>query len=65
MNLSDAAKEKTMKYAIDRFGSVGLYVFNNENQTNELSKIISDEFFEENYNKIFFTTDNPNNFKKR
>jgi len=65
MNLSDAAKEKTMKYAIDRFGSVGLYVFNNENQTNELSKIISDEFFEENYDKIFFTTDNPNNFKKR
>ena len=54
-----------MKYAIDRFGSVGLYVFNNENQTNELSKIISDEFFEENYSKIFFTTDNPNNFKKR
>ena len=65
MNLSDAAKEKTMKYAIDKFGSVGLYVFNNENQINELSKIISNDFFEENYDKIFFTTDNPNNFRKK
>lgn len=64
MKFSNAIDEKTLKYAIDRYGSVGLYVLNDENDIKEICTKISDNFFEQYYDKIFFTTDNPLYLKK-
>ncbi len=64
MKFSNRIDEKTLKCAIKRYGSVGLYVLNNKKDIEQFCKKISNNFFEENYDKIFFTTDNPLYLKK-
>lgn len=63
MKFSNAIDEKTLKYAIERYGSVGLYVLNDENDIKEFCKKIRSNFFENYYDKLFFTTDNPLSLK--
>lgn len=64
MKFSNVIDEKILKYAIEKYGSVGVYVLNNENDIEQFCRKISDTFFKENYDKIFFTTDNPLYIKK-
>lgn len=64
MKFSNVIDEDIIRYAIEKYGSVGVYVLNNENGIEQFCNKISDIFFEENYNKIFFTTDNPLYIKK-
>ena len=52
MKFSNAISEKTLRYAINKYGSVGLYVLNDDNDICEFCKRISDNFFENNYDKI-------------
>lgn len=59
MKFSNAINERTLTYAINKYGSVGLYVLNDDNDINEICKRISDNFFESSYDKIIFTTNNP------
>lgn len=59
MKFSNAISEKTLTYAINKYGSVGLYVLNDDNDINEICKRISDNFFKKNYGNIIFTTNNP------
>lgn len=59
MKFSNAISEKNLKYAINKYGSVGLYVLNDYRDIFELRKHISNEFFENNYQKLVITTNNP------
>lgn len=59
MNLCNCINENTLQYAIKKYGSVNLYVLNSNDDIEEFCKKISNEFFEKNYEKFFFTTDNP------
>lgn len=59
MKFSNAIDEKTLKYAIEKSGVVGIYVLNGEKEIKEFCKKVSDDFFEKYSNKFFFTTDNP------
>ena len=51
--------EKTLKYVIDKYGSIGLYTLNDEVEIDNFCKYVSEEFFDEYYDKIIFTSDNP------
>lgn len=64
MRLSNATSLKTLQYAVNRFGSVNLYVINDYSDIDKLSKILNDYFFEKYSDKIFITTDNPVYLKK-
>lgn len=59
MKFSNVIDENILMYAIKKYGSVGVYVLNNEDDIEQFCNRVSDIFFEENYDKIFFTTDNP------
>lgn len=59
MKFSNAINDKTMKYAIEKYGSVGIYVLNDENDIDAFCSRISNETFKNYYDKIYFTTDNP------
>lgn len=63
MKFSNAIDEKTLKHAIDKSGSIGIYVLNDEKEITEFCKKISDDFFEKYHDKIYFTTDNPLSLK--
>lgn len=64
MKLSNMIKEKNLKYAIKKYGTVGLYALNNPQEINELCKNISDDFYKKNFKKIIITTNNPINLKQ-
>ncbi len=64
MKFSNTIDEKTLKHVIDKYGSVGLYVLNDKNDIKEFCKKISARFFENNYDYLYFTTDNPLYLKK-
>lgn len=59
MKFSDTINEKTLKYAINKFGSVGLYVLNDDEDIHEFCEHISYTFFDKYWDKMYFTTDNP------
>lgn len=59
MRLSNALKEKNLKYAINKYGMVGLYTLNDYEEIDEICKHISTEFLKENSKKIVITTNNP------
>ena len=64
MNFANAINEKNLKYAIEKYGTVGLYTLNDYSEMEELCKHISDEFFINNSQKIIITTNNPLYFKR-
>lgn len=64
MKLSNALKEKNLNYAINKYGSVNIYVLNNYNEINEFCNHISDDFFNSNFQNISITTNNPIYLKK-
>lgn len=64
MNFANAIKEKNLKYAIEKYGTVGLYTLNDYDEIDELCKHISNDFFIKNYEKIIITTNNPLYLKK-
>lgn len=59
MKFSNALSEKTLSYAIKKYGSIGIYVLNGKDEILEFCKRISYKFFLQNYTKINFTTNNP------
>lgn len=59
MRLSNALKEKNLKYAINKYGMVGLYTLNDYEEIDEICKHISTEFLKKNSSKIVITTNNP------
>jgi len=59
MNFSNTITEKILKNVINKYSQIGIYVVNNYNEIDEFCKKISKVFFEKNYNKLTFTTDNP------
>ncbi len=63
MRFSNVIDEKTLKHAIEKYGSVGIYVLNDDRDIKEFCKKISNDFFEKYYDKIFFTTDSPLSLK--
>ena len=64
MNFANAIKEKNLKYAIEKYGTVGLYTLNDYDEVDELCKHISNDFFIKNSEKIIITTNNPLYLKK-
>lgn len=56
--------EKTLKYVIDKYGSIGLYTLNDEDEIDNFCKYISEEFFDEYADRIIFTSDNPQKLKQ-
>lgn len=64
MNFSNAINEKNLKYAINKYRSVGIYVLNNLEEIDELCNHISYNFFKNNYKNIVITTNNPLYLKK-
>lgn len=64
MKFSDAINEKTLKYVINKCGNAYLYVLNSDYDINEFCNRVSSKFFEDNYDKLVFTTDNPLKIKK-
>lgn len=63
MKFSNTIDEITIKNIIKKYGSVGLYVLNDENEINMLTKQISSTFIKENIDNIIITTDNPQKIK--
>lgn len=63
MKFSNALNDKNIKYAINKYGSVGIYVLNCEDEIGEFCNKINSETFKNHYSKIYFTTDNPLNIK--
>lgn len=61
---SNAIKEKNITYAINKYGTVGLYTVNELEEIDELSKHLSLEFLHEHIEDFFITTDNPVALKK-
>ena len=59
MYISDAANQTNIEYAIDFFGTVGLYTINTLEDLEALSEIIEKEFLKQNSSKITITTNNP------
>lgn len=59
MKFSNALNDKVVKKAIKKYGSVGVYVLNNENDINEFCRKITTDTFMNYHDKIYFTTDNP------
>ena len=64
MKFADAIKEKNLRYAINKYGSVGIYVLNSYGEMDELCRHISYDFFKDNSKNIVVTTDNPIYLKK-
>lgn len=63
MKFSNTIDEITIKNIIKKYGNVGLYVLNDENEINILTKKLSSTFIKENINNIIITTDNPKKIK--
>lgn len=63
MRFSNALNDKVIRNAIKKYGSVGVYVLNNENDINEFCRKINTDTFINYHARIYFTTDNPNYFK--
>lgn len=59
MKFSNAISERNIKYAIEKYGSVGVYVLNDVEDITEFCKNISEDFFLEYLHKFVFTSDNP------
>lgn len=59
MKFSNALNDKNIKYAINKYGSVGIYVLNSEYEIEEFCNKINSETFKNHYSNIYFTTDNP------
>lgn len=59
MKFSNALNDKNIKYAINKYGSVGIYVLNYEDEIGEFCNKINSETFKNHYSNIYFTTDNP------
>lgn len=57
--ISKSLKEKNIKYAIKRFGSVNIYTLNTSSDIDELCNNLSDSFFNKYYQDIIITTNNP------
>lgn len=64
MKFSNAINDKIIKYAIEKYGRVGVYVLNDENDIKEFCSKINNKTFIDYYDKIYFTTDNPLYLKK-
>lgn len=64
MNFANAIKEKNLKYAINKYGSVGIYVLNDYEEIDELCSHISYDFLKDNSKSIVITTNNPIYLKK-
>ncbi len=59
MNCAGAVSEGTLQYAIDRYGTVGLYTLNSIDEIGELCRHLNADFLDENVQRIFITTNNP------
>jgi len=59
MKFADAIKEKNLRYAINKYGSVGIYVLNDYEEIDELCSHISYDFLKDNSKNIVITTNNP------
>lgn len=59
MKFSNAINDEVIKYAIEKYGRVGVYVLNDENDIKEFCSKINNKTFIDYYDKIYFTTDNP------
>lgn len=64
MKFADAIKENNLRYAINKYGSVGIYVLNDYGEMDELCRHISYDFFKDNSKNIIITTNNPIYLKK-
>ena len=64
MKYSNAIKEKNLRYAINKYDSVGLYTLNDYEDIDEICNHIDVAFFKENSKNIVVTTDNPIYLKK-
>ena len=64
MKFADAIKEKNLRYAINKYCSVGIYVLNDYEEMDELCRRISYDFFKDNSKNIVITTNNPIYLKK-
>ncbi len=64
INFANALKEKNMRYAIYKYGSVGLYTLNNTGEIEEICQRIHEDYLNENLEKIIITTDNPFSLKR-
>ena len=58
-NFVGALKEENLKYAINKYGTVGLYTLNGNDEIDEICKHIGEEFFSGNSEKIIITTNSP------
>lgn len=65
MKFSNTIKEKNLKYAISKYGTVGLYTLNTKDELNEICRNISNDFIKNNFRKIIITTNNPLILKKK
>lgn len=65
MKHTNAIKEKNLKYAINKYGTVNLYTLNTNEEIKELCNNISDDFIEANFDKIIITTNNPLKIKNK
>lgn len=63
-NFVGALKEENLKYAINKYGTVGLYTLNGNDEIDEICKHIGEEFFSRNSEKIIITTNSPIYLKK-
>ncbi len=59
MKFANALKEKNLKYAISKYGSVGIYTLNDYEEIDEICNNISGDFFKKNSKNIVITTNNP------
>lgn len=59
MKFSNVIKEKNLKYAINKYGSVGIYVLNDYEEMDEFCNHISYDFLNDNSQNIVITTNNP------
>lgn len=64
MKFSDAIKEKNLRYAINKYTSVGLYTLNDYKDIDEICNHISADFLKKNSKNIVITTNNPIYLKK-
>ncbi len=64
ISLSNALTNKTIKYALDNFSQLGIYVINEVKDIEMLYKKIDIEILNSNIEQISITTDNPQKLKK-
>ena len=64
INFAKRIDDRTIKYIIDKYGSIGLYVLNDENEINNFCKHVGKKFFDEYADRMIFTSDNPLKIKQ-